>query len=69
MAGRIVRHAGEAVLNLMDDLEKLELFKGIRKKCFELSLCPDGMIWRKIRTGKDKGVVCLKAYDDRIRIR
>jgi hypothetical protein len=26
----------------MIDLEKLELFKGIRHKSFELSLCPDG---------------------------
>ena len=29
-------------LKLMIDLEKLELFKGIRRKSFELSLCPDG---------------------------
>jgi hypothetical protein len=42
VAGRIVRHAGETILKLMVDLEKLELFKGIRKKSFELSLCPDG---------------------------
>lgn len=42
VAGRIVKHAGEAVLKLMIDLEKLELFKGIRRKSFELSLCPDG---------------------------
>jgi len=42
VAGRIVRHAGETVLKLMIDLEKLELFKGIRWKSFELSLCPDG---------------------------
>jgi len=42
IAGRIVRHAGKAVLKLMIDLEKLELFKGIRHKSFELSLCPDG---------------------------
>ena len=42
VAGRIVRHAGGIVLKLMIDLEKLELFRGIRKKCFELSLCPDG---------------------------
>ena len=42
VAGRIVRHAGEIVLKLMIDLEKLELFRGIRKKSFELSLCPDG---------------------------
>jgi hypothetical protein len=42
VAGRIVKHAGETVLKLMMDLEKVELFKGIRRKCFELSLCPDG---------------------------
>jgi hypothetical protein len=42
VAGWIVRHAGETVLKLMIDLEKLRLFKGIRKKSFELSLCPDG---------------------------
>jgi len=42
VAGRIVRHAGETVLKLMIDLEKLELFKGIRRKSFELRLCPEG---------------------------
>ena len=42
VAGRIVRHAGKMVLKLMMDVEKLELFRGIRRKCFELSLCPDG---------------------------
>jgi hypothetical protein len=42
IAGRIVKHAGRSVLKLMIDLERLELFKGIRQKCFELSLCPDG---------------------------
>jgi len=42
VAGRIVEHGGETVLKLMIDLEKLELFKGIRKKSFELGLCPDG---------------------------
>jgi hypothetical protein len=42
VAGRIVRHAGEIVLKLMIDLEKLELFREIRKKSYELSLCPDG---------------------------
>jgi hypothetical protein len=41
VAGRIVRHAGETVLKLMIDLEKLGLFKGVRLRCFELSLCPD----------------------------
>jgi hypothetical protein len=38
---RIVKHAGETVLKLMIDLEKLDLFKGIRRKFFELSLCSD----------------------------
>jgi hypothetical protein len=42
IAGRIVTHAGKTVLKLMIDLEKLELFKGIRHRSFELSLCPDG---------------------------
>jgi len=42
VAGRIVRHAGETVLKLMIDLEKLELFEAIREKCFTLSSCPDG---------------------------
>jgi len=41
VAGRIVKHAGEIVLKLMIDLEKLELFQGIRKRSFELSICPD----------------------------
>ena len=42
VAGWIVRHAGEVVLKLMIDLGELGLFKEIRKKSFELSLCPDG---------------------------
>ena len=42
IAGRIVKHAGKTVLKLKIDLETLELFKGIRRKSFELSLCPDG---------------------------
>jgi hypothetical protein len=42
VAGRIVKHAGEVVLKLMIDVETLELFRGIRKKSFELSLRPDG---------------------------
>ncbi len=42
VAGRIVKHAGEMVLKLMIDLEKLELFRKIRGNSFELSLCPDG---------------------------
>jgi hypothetical protein len=54
VAGRIVRHAGETVLKLMIDLEKLELFKGIRQKSFELSLCPDGSKQRRIQR-KEKG--------------
>jgi Transposase DDE domain group 1 len=41
VAGRIVKHAGEVVLKLMIDLEKLELFRGIRRKSFELSVCPE----------------------------
>jgi hypothetical protein len=40
--GRIARHAGEMVLKLMIHLEKLELFKGIRREFFEVSLYPDG---------------------------
>jgi len=31
VAGRIVSHAGELVLKLMIDVEKLELFREIRK--------------------------------------
>lgn len=42
VAGRVVRHAGEIILKLAVDIKKLELFKEIRKKAFELSLCPDG---------------------------
>ena len=42
IAGRIVKHAGKTVLKLMIDLEKLGLFREIRHKSFELSLCPDG---------------------------
>jgi hypothetical protein len=42
VAGRIIKHAGEVVLKLMIDLEKLGLFRGIRKKTFELSSCQDG---------------------------
>ena len=42
VAGRIVQHAGETVLRLMIDLEKLGLFRNIRRKSFELSLCPEG---------------------------
>ncbi len=39
VAGRIVKHAGGVVLKLRIDLEKLELFRGIREKSFELSSC------------------------------
>ena len=42
VAGRIVKHAGKLVLKLMVDGEKLEVFRGIRKKSFELSLCGGG---------------------------
>jgi len=42
VAGRIVRHAGNIILKLVIDIKKLELFKEIRTKVFELSLCPDG---------------------------
>jgi hypothetical protein len=42
VAGRIVKHAGQLVLKLAVDGETLEVFRGIRKKVFELSLCPDG---------------------------
>ncbi len=42
VAGRIVNLAGEIVLKLMMDLGKLEWFKEIRKRSFELSLYPDG---------------------------
>ena len=42
VAGRMVRHAGETVLKLMIDLQTLGLFREIRKRSFELSLCPDG---------------------------
>jgi hypothetical protein len=41
VAGRIVTHARGVVLKLMVDMEMLEVFRGIRKKVFELSLCPD----------------------------
>jgi|TARA_B100000959_G_C14845687_1_gene567920 hypothetical protein len=42
VAGRIVKHAGSIVLKLAVDIKKLELFKNIRKKSFEVSFCPDG---------------------------
>ena len=39
---RIVKHAGSIVFKLAVDIKKLELFKDIRTKSFEVSLCPDG---------------------------
>ena len=42
VAGRIVKHSGSIFLKLAVDLEKLELFKGIRKSIFELTLVLDG---------------------------
>ncbi|MBI5748030.1 MAG: IS1380 family transposase [Nitrospinae bacterium] len=42
VAGRIVRHAGEIILKLAVDIKKLELFRGIRERVFEFSLCADG---------------------------
>ncbi len=42
VAGRIVRHAGGVFLKLAADMEKLELFKGIRRSIFEMSLALDG---------------------------
>ena len=41
-AGRIVKHSGSILLRLAADIEKLELFKGIRKRIFQMSLAPDG---------------------------
>jgi hypothetical protein len=42
MARRIGKHAGKIVLELIIDVEEFELFRGIRKKTFELRLSPDG---------------------------
>ena len=42
VAGRIVRHSKSIILKLAVDIGKLELFQGIRKRIFELSLVPDG---------------------------
>ncbi|HBR21763.1 MAG TPA: IS1380 family transposase [Nitrospiraceae bacterium] len=41
-AGRIVKHSGSIFLKLAADIEKLELFKGIRKRIFEMTLVLDG---------------------------
>ncbi len=38
VAGRIVHHAGQGVLKLVLDAEKLRLFRSIRKRCFELAV-------------------------------
>jgi hypothetical protein len=38
IAGRIVRHAGKVILKLAVDAKMLVLFRGIRQRCFELSL-------------------------------
>lgn len=37
VAGRIIHHAGQVVLKLALDAEKLLLFRSIRKRCFELA--------------------------------
>ena len=42
VAGRIVTHSGSIFLKLSADIEKLELFKGIRKSIFEMSLIVAG---------------------------
>ncbi|MFN3395407.1 MAG: hypothetical protein ACK4Z9_01255, partial [Thermodesulfovibrionales bacterium] len=42
IAGRIVKHSGSIILKLAADLEKLELFKKIRKNIFEMRLVVDG---------------------------
>lgn len=38
VAGRIVRHAGQLILKLVVDAEQLMLLKGIRQRCFDLSV-------------------------------
>jgi hypothetical protein len=42
VAGRIVTHSGSIFLKLSADIEKLELFKGIRRSIFEISLIVAG---------------------------
>jgi len=37
IAGRIVHHAGQAILKLALDAEKLRLFRCIRQRCFDLA--------------------------------
>jgi hypothetical protein len=38
VAGRIVHHAGQVILRLALEAEKLRLFRSIRKRCFELAV-------------------------------
>jgi hypothetical protein len=38
VAGRVVYHAGQMILKLALDAEKLRLFRQIRRRCFELAL-------------------------------
>ena len=38
IAGRTVHHAGQVILRLAVDGEKLLLFRSIRKRCFEVTL-------------------------------
>jgi len=38
VAGRIVRHAGQVILKLVVDAERLSIFNRIRQRCFELSM-------------------------------
>jgi hypothetical protein len=42
VAGRIVRHAGSVILKLSTDIEKIEVFQGIRQRIYELSVSPVG---------------------------
>jgi hypothetical protein len=42
VAGRIVRHAGQVILKIATGIDKLNIFKGIRSKIYEISLCLDG---------------------------
>jgi len=41
VAGRIVKHSGSLILKIAAGMEKLELFLGIRRRIYELSLAPD----------------------------
>jgi hypothetical protein len=41
VAGRIVRHSGNVMLKIAAGMEKVELFLGIRRRIYELSLNPD----------------------------